>query len=228
MTYLITGASRGIGLELTLLALEQGHHVHAVARDPNRSGGLNSARKDFPELIQIHKCDVTDQAELQELQEVLGEQVIDVLINNAGVMTSTDEGLLNLTLEDLRTTLEVNSIAPLNVSRTFLPNLKSSNQPKLVNITSQMGSIQDNSSGGYYAYRMSKSALNMFNMSFSKDYPEIVSLALHPGWVRTEMGGRNAPVITRESARGLLKVIEDSGLENSGSFLNYKGESLHW
>ena len=228
MTFLITGASRGIGLELTLLALEQGHKVHALARDPNRSGGLNSARKEFPEQIEIHKCDVTNQDELENVSEALKDVAIDTLINNAGMMGDTDESLRNVTLEDLRLTFETNTIAPLNVARTFLPNLLKSEQARLVSITSKMGSIEDNKSGGYYAYRMSKTALNMFNKSFSIDQPKITSLVIHPGWVRTEMGGRNAPVMTRESARGILNVILDTNLEDSGRFMDYQGNPILW
>lgn len=230
MKFLITGAGRGIGYELAMFALEDGHEVIALVRDPFKGGGLTQAKKDFPGKVHVLKGDVTSSEDIEnvyvEIEELLGDSGIDVLVNNAGIMTDSDEAFTQLNFEDLQLTFLSNTFAPLMVAKQFLPLLKKAVNPKLVNITSLMGSIRDNSSGGYYAYRMSKAALNMFNKSFSVDFPEIVALTLHPGWVRTQMGGPDAPTLPRESARGLYKVIKEAGREQSGHFYDFTGKEL--
>lgn len=228
MKAVITGASRGIGLELCSMFLENDHEVVALARNPNSSGGLNALRKEFVDRIKILKCDVTNREEIHSVTEALSGQAIDVLVNNAGVFGSTDESLQELSYEDLEMCLQTNCVGPLMMTKAMLPNLKKAQNSKIANISSRMGSVADNSSGGYYAYRMSKSAVNMFSKGLSIDFPEIICLNIHPGWVRTEMGGRNATVATRESARGIYQLIVGATLEQSGKFLNYKGEELPW
>lgn len=226
--YLITGANRGIGLELTQFALENGHHVVALIRGPHPSGGLNSSQKEYPEQLKIVAADVTNKCELENAKDQIQDLTIDVLVNNAGVMTHSDEALSQLDPNDLRLIFEVNAFAPVIVTQVFLPLLKKSKSPKLVNITSKMGSIEDNKSGKYYAYRMSKSSVNMFSKTFSIDYPDIITLNLHPGWVRTEMGGSSAPTLPRESARGLYAIIDGADKSHSGQFLDFKGEVIPW
>jgi NAD(P)-dependent dehydrogenase (short-subunit alcohol dehydrogenase family) len=228
MTFLVTGAGRGIGLELCLFALESGHNVMAIVRDPNNARNLSAARKEYGDKLLILKGDVTSDEDLKRLASEVGDRAIDILINNAGVLLDDGVSFEELSREDLQQTFLVNTFAPLMVTQTFLPMLKKSSAAKLVNITSMMGSVADNKSGGYYAYRMSKAALNMFNKSFSVDHPAIVAMVLHPGWVRTEMGGAQAPVLPRESARGLFKLILESGKTHSGRFFDYTGKELPW
>lgn len=232
MNFLITGSSRGIGLELTVFALEAGHKVFAIVRSPEAARSLNTVKSEYKnaqvEQLQILKGDVCNIEDIRAIQKELCDQTVDVLINNAGVMVNNEENFSQVEIEDVRSAFEVNTFAPLVVTQAFLPNLKKSSKAKVVCITSLMGSIEDNDSGGYYGYRMSKAALNMFVKSLSIDEPTITTLALHPGWVRTNMGGPQAPLLPRESARGLFKVITEASRENSGHFYDYTGKPLPW
>jgi NAD(P)-dependent dehydrogenase (short-subunit alcohol dehydrogenase family) len=228
MKFLITGAGRGIGFELALFALEDGHEVLALVRDPHRSSGLQTAKKQYGDKLQIIKCDVTLPEDIHNAAQTIGDTAIDILINNAGIMTDSDDTLQKLSIADMEMTFRTNTFSPVVVVKTFLPNLKRGKSPRLINITSLMGSIADNSSGGYYAYRMSKTALNMFAKSFSIDYPDIITLTLHPGWVRTNMGGPEAPTLPRESARGLYALIKQAHKDQSGHFMDFRGKELPW
>jgi NAD(P)-dependent dehydrogenase (short-subunit alcohol dehydrogenase family) len=228
MNFLITGAGRGIGLELTQFALEAGHTVYALVRDPNNARTLYQLKKTNTELLHILQADVTVLSQIQAVQNQFSDISIDVLINNAGVLLDDEIPFAQVTPEQMQETFSVNSFAPVFVTQTFLPNLKKSKSAKLINITSLMGSIEDNSSGGYYAYRMSKTALNMFTKSFAIDHPNITALTLHPGWVRTDMGGARAPLLPRESARGLFRIILEATNGQSGLFLDYTGKRLSW
>ncbi len=231
MTFLITGANRGIGLELSLFALENNHRVIALVRDPMQARTLQHSVKENPkyqEQLLILKCDVTELNEIREVKERIENEPIDILINNAGIMLDDDETFTQLPLEKIELNIRTNALGSVAITQEFLPNLLRSSQPKLVCISSQMGSISGNSSGGYYAYRMSKAALNMFAKSFSIDYPKVTTLVLHPGWVRTDMGGPQAPIMPRESARGLFKVITEAGLAQTGRFFDYSGKEIAW
>ncbi len=231
MTFLITGANRGIGLELAFFALENKHRVLALVRDPAQARSLHYSIKENPEYsdrLVILKCDVTDAGQIAEVKEAVGGEAIDVLINNAGVLLDDDEKFSSLPLEKIQLNFKVNALGSVAITQAFLPNLLKSSAAKMICITSQMGSINDNRSGGYYAYRMSKAALNMFVKSFSVDYPQITSLVLHPGWVRTEMGGPEAPVLPRESARGLFKIITGATRNETGHFFDYTGKPISW
>ncbi|MCB0349869.1 MAG: SDR family oxidoreductase [Bdellovibrionales bacterium] len=228
MNFLITGAGRGIGLELTQFALEAGHNVYAIVRNPENARTLNTVKSDHAEKLIIFKGDVSSETDLQAINDELGDTPIDVVINNAGVMLDGDEDFSKLTQEQLIDTFKVNTFAPILVTQVFLPQLKKSTNAKVINITSRMGSISDNSSGGHYAYRMSKAALNMFSKSFAIDFPQVITLTLHPGWVKTEMGGAQAPLLPRESARGLFKVITEADTTKSGHFLDYQGKEIGW
>ncbi len=232
MNYLITGAGRGIGLELTLFALENGHSVITLVREPNNARSLAQAKKEYGDKLSVFKCDIADPESLaqahSQAHELLGDFTLDVLINNAGVLLDDEERFDQLPLEKVINSLHVNAVGPVSVTQAFLPNLNKSASAKLVNITSQMGSIADNASGGYYGYRMSKAALNMFAKSFAVDHPKIITLLIHPGWVRTDMGGAQAPLLPRESARGVFKVISEATKNETGRFFDYKGKELPW
>jgi NAD(P)-dependent dehydrogenase (short-subunit alcohol dehydrogenase family) len=228
MNYLITGANRGIGLELTQFALEAGHTVFAIVRSPETSRTLNTVKSDYKDKLIVSKGDVSSAQDLQNIKKEIGDTIIDVLINNAGVMLDGDEDFSKLTQDQLMETFKINTFAPILVTQIFLANLKKSSNAKVINMTSKMGSISDNTSGGYYAYRMSKTALNMFVKSFAIDYPKITTLTLHPGWVKTEMGGPSAPLLPRESARGLFKVINEADQTKSGHLYDYQGKEIGW
>lgn len=229
-TAFITGTTRGIGLELTKILLKKKYQVIATGRDTKKSKGLTSLKSDYKNGLNLIDLDVTDDNGILKLKsELSGVQQIDLLINNAGIFTSDDNQILEkIDPESALITFLVNTMGPLKVTQTLLPYLKKSKTSTVVNITSQMGSIDDNKMGRYYGYRMSKAALNMMTKSFSIDYPDITSIVMHPGWVQTDMGGKQAPVSPQDSAEGILAVIENLKRKDSGKFYNFRGEILPW
>jgi NAD(P)-dependent dehydrogenase (short-subunit alcohol dehydrogenase family) len=222
MYVVITGTSRGIGLKLTQLALEKGHHVLAIARKPNESTELMSL-KEHNKTLEILTLDLNDQEADKILQKKVSEwPQVDVLINNAGVYRDDD------TVQDFEASFLTNSIKPLFVTRALFDKLKKSKRPLSLQITSHMGSISDNNSGGSYSYRASKAALNMIYKCVSIDEKWLISLLVHPGWVQTRMGGEGAPLTTSTSTNDIWKLIEDATPSQSGSFLSHDGEELSW
>ncbi len=219
-TVLITGTNRGIGLEYCRQLQARGDTVVAVCRTPS------------PELealgVRIEAgVDLTDGAAITDLVERLGPLAIDVLILNAGLLERTS--LDNLDVESLRRQFEVNALAPLRLTQALLGHLPAG--AKVILMTSRMGSIDDNSSGGAYGYRMSKVALCMAGKSLAIDLrPRGIAVALlHPGLVRTRMTGFSAQGIsTEESVHGLLARIDALSLETSGSFWHANGQLLPW
>jgi NAD(P)-dependent dehydrogenase (short-subunit alcohol dehydrogenase family) len=217
----ITGTSRGIGFELTQLALQEGHQVLAVARNPTESP-LSGLQSQYPEL-QILSLDITDKNAHQSLEKALsGWPQVDLLINNAGVFLEDKK------VEDFERSFLVNSISPFFLTRSLIPWLKKSSRPMSVQLSSMMGSIGDNSSGGSYSYRASKTALNMLFKSLAVDEKWLICLQLHPGWVQTKMGGQHAPTTVKESAKGLWRVMQTADQSLSGSFMTYQGQTLPW
>ncbi len=226
---LITGANRGIGLGLTKAYLEKGWAVTATCRNPDNAPELKALSGE----IHFHPLDVSDHQAIDDLAKEIEGQPLDVLINNAGVLGSPTfkKGGVGQTLGDMdydgfRHTLEVNTIAPLKVTEALLPNLELGEQKKLITITSAMGSLETMEEG-FTAYRTSKSAVNaiMRTLSFGLKEKGIMVAVLHPGWVRTDMGGPEAPVSIAESAAGLKEQIEKLDLSSSGTFRNFKGET---
>ncbi|HAR44192.1 MAG TPA: SDR family oxidoreductase [Bdellovibrionales bacterium] len=227
INFLITGTSRGIGLELTRQVIHAGYTVYALAREPERSAPLQSLKQEAAGRLITFAADVLKESQILMVAEALRGKAIDVLINNAGKYGGARE-FEAIDLNEVQSTIETNSIAPMRITRAFLPHLRQSAQPKLVHITSLMGSIGDNSSGGSYGYRMSKAALNMFSKTFAIDHPGVISIVVHPGWVQTEMGGPNAPLAPESSAKGILSVIERVTPKESGKFFDYEGDELPW
>lgn len=219
-TYLITGSNRGIGLEYCRQLQARGDSVLAVCRTPS------------PELealgVRIEAgIDLTDEAAIASLVKRLGDLALDGLILNAGILERTT--LDDLDAESLRRQFEVNAIAPLRLTQALLGHLPVG--AKVILMTSRMGSIDDNGSGGSYGYRMSKVALNMAGRSLAIDLrPRGIAVALlHPGLVRTRMTGFSAQGITpEESVRGLLARIDALTLETTGTFWHANGQVLPW
>ncbi len=218
-TIVVTGANRGIGLELCRQYNARGDTVIALCRQG--SPQLREYASRVEEGI-----DVADDAVVAELSKRLGDTRVDVLINCAGILTR--ESLDDLDFERVRRQLEVNSLGPLRVTKALLTNLHTG--AKLAIITSRMGSIGDNTSGSRYGYRMSKAAVNMAGASLARDLaPFGISVALlHPGYVRTDMTHGRGLVDAPEAARGLLHRIDELELETSGSFWHANGEILPW
>ncbi|CAE6907945.1 Belongs to the short-chain dehydrogenases reductases (SDR) family [Vibrio sp. B1FLJ16] len=226
-TVFITGANRGIGLSLTQLYLANGWQVHATTRNLASSDELVTLSDQHSSLT-LHELDVTDYQKVSELAQNL--PAIDLLINNAGYYGPKGSGFGNTDVEEWRKVFEINTIAPLKLVEAFYPLIRHSQMKKIACISSKVGSMTENTSGGGYIYRSSKAALNSVVKSLSNDLSDqgFTVLALHPGWVLTDMGGPNALIDTDTSAQGLSKVIEQSTQSNSGQFINYDGTELPW
>lgn len=227
----MTGANRGIGLELVKQLRDRGDEVEACARAPQDARELQALAN---ERVRIHRVDVTDAASVRALADSLRDATIDMLFNVAGVYGGPRQSLAqmadDLELRDVADTFEVNAIGPLRMTVALLPHLRRSKIKKIVHLTSGMGSIADNTSGGYYAYRMSKTALNMMSRSLAVDLRSegIISVVINPGWVQTDMGGAGATTPVADSVRGILRETDRARLSDSGEFLNWKGNRYPW
>jgi len=222
-TVLITGANRGIGLELARQYAEDGWHVIGTARRPD-------AAKDLLDLdVQIMQLDVTDQESVDRLSEELGDQEIDVLINNAGVLAMV-RSISEIDFEEFNHLMAVNTVGPIRVTQALLPNLHAGETRKVINISSVAGSITVKTSGGPYGYSESKAALNMFTRSLAGELRAdgFICIVIHPGWVQTDMGGANAAVTVKNSASGIRNVIANLSVEDSGEFRTFEGQPLPW
>lgn len=218
-TALVTGANRGIGLELARQLRERGDTVIAACR--SASDELRSL-----DVEVVEEVDVTSDDAVAHLAHAVGDRTVDVLVNNAGVLSK--ETLDDLDFDRIRRQFEVNSLGPLRVTSALLP--KMSRGSKVAIITSRMGSIDDNGSGGSYGYRMSKAAVNMAGVSLAHDLrPAGVAVALlHPGYVKTDMTNNQGNVAPEEAARGLIARIDELSLDESGGFWHQNGEQLPW
>jgi NAD(P)-dependent dehydrogenase (short-subunit alcohol dehydrogenase family) len=221
-TILITGANRGIGIELCRQAHARGDRVIAACRES--SDELDALARDG---VRVETgLDVTSDSSVAALAEKLGDTDLDVLINNAGLLVPTS--LDHLYFDAMRRQYEVNSLGPLRVSAALLPRLGPGS--KVVIISSRAGSIGDNTSGSLYGYRMSKAAANMAGVSLARDLKSrgIAVGILHPGYVRTAMTGHQGLIDASESAAGLLARIDELTLETTGTFVHASGERLPW
>lgn len=219
MNILITGANRGIGLEFCKQYKEQGHRVHALCRQA--SNELKALGVQLFEGLDVRSAETS-----QEIISRLGSEKLDLVIQNAGIMRRTSIDDFNT--EAIKEQFEVNSIAPIVLTIRLLSVM--SEKAKVALVTSRMGSIADNDSGGSYGYRMSKAALNAAGKSLAIDLnPKGIAVGLlHPGYVKTDMTGHSGYIDTKESVEGMRKVIEHLNLENSGSFWHTNGEELPW
>lgn len=226
-TILITGANRGIGLEYVKQYAEHGHQVIATARNPAQATALQQLAATH-RCIEIQPLDVADISAIRHLAERLGDRRLDILINNAGVYP--DSRLGQCDPQAWIQAFQVNCLSTYYLAEACLPHLRRAPTAKLIAMTSKMGSIDDNGSGGEYLYRTSKTALNMLVKSLAIDLraQHIWVAALHPGWVRTDMGGPNGLIDTTTSVRGLRSVIAQLDERQSGQFIAYDGQSIAW
>lgn len=219
----VTGANRGLGLELCRQLKQAGATVIGTARDPQSAIDLRTLE------VQVEALDVADSDSVAAFSERLGDSPVDLLINNAGV-GGAGEGISNLDIEDVASKLSVNTLGAIRVTQVLMPHLRRGEGRKIAHVTSRMGSIGDNGEGGYYGYRISKAALNMFNRSLAVELvgQGFVCVVLHPGWVRTQMGGSSAPQTPEVSARGMLQIIGRLRRQDTGRFYDYKGTEIAW
>ena len=220
-TALVTGANRGIGLELTLQLLDSGYDVHATYR--SSKGGLEDIQNS---ALNIHQMDVRNKEEISAVIKSISS--LDLLINNAGIADGHWQSISEIDMEHALEVLNVNAVSPVLVTQQVLPIL--SNQSTIVMISSLMGSISDCRSGRSYAYRASKTALNMFSMAMKNELDGMGSslLIIHPGWVETDMGGPNAPLSTDESVRGIMQRITEQNMSMSGRYVQFDGTPIEW
>ncbi|MDH3400037.1 MAG: SDR family oxidoreductase [Chromatiales bacterium] len=219
---LVTGANRGIGLELCRQLSERGDEVIAVVR------------RSSPELEQLgcrveSGIDVTHPEDLARLQARLGDLTLDLVISNAGILSNQSLGKIDAAaIEQIMDQFRVNALGPVLLAQALRSRLAKGST--LAIITSRMGSIADNTSGGSYGYRMSKSAVNSAGVSLARDLAgdDVCVLLLHPGYVRTDMTGHSGLIDSDESARGLIERIDQLGMEASGGFYHANGEKLPW
>jgi len=230
-TTLITGAARGLGLEMTRQLLESGETVIAAPRKEDH-GDLAALVPRFENRLHIVPMDVGDEASIRRTAETVSGRVdrIDVLINNAGIYPEIGGVADGIESAEMVRAFRVNTLGPLHVVAAFLPLLRKGKNKVLAQITSKMGSIADNTSGGSYAYRVSKAALNMAvkNLAHEFGWEGFIALTLHPGWVQTRMGTSAAPTSPETAAADLLNTIRTATPADNGAFLGPGREPIPW
>jgi len=230
-TMLITGANRGIGLEFVRQYVADGWRVVACCRKPAAAEALNRLAAQYPDQITVHALDVTDHAQIDQLAQTLSKQPIDLLINNAGVYPPERGDALGETdYAAWQQAFAVNTMAPLKITEAFIQQIARSEFKTIVTITSKMGSIADNRGGGSYIYRSSKAGVNIVMKSLSIDLnpQKIIAILLHPGWVKTDMGGPGALITAEQSVTGMRRVICNLTLQDSGKFYAFDGQVVPW
>jgi NAD(P)-dependent dehydrogenase (short-subunit alcohol dehydrogenase family) len=229
-TTLITGANRGLGLEFARQYAADGWQVYATCRDPNSASELRRLADASNNKVQIMALDVTDLASIKAAATKLEGQSIDLLLNNAGIGGPRGQTIGNIDYDAWEKVLDVNTMGPLRVSEAFVDNVARSERKLIVALTSGMGSIADNTSGGAFAYRSSKAAMNMVMRSLAIDLAPrgITCVVINPGWVRTDMGGPRGTQTPAQSVTKLRRLIDDLEPAHSGKFLNHDGREYAW
>ncbi len=230
-TVLITGANRGIGLEFSRQYAEAGWRVVATCRDPSGSSAL-TALAGAMGTISVQALDVTDSRAMAIVARSLADGPLDLLINNAGVYGNEggSQEFGHLDEEAWVRVFRVNTIAAVKMAEAFIGHLGRGHRPVIANLSSKMGSIADNGSGGTYLYRASKAALNAATKSMAVDLARrgIIAIVLHPGWVKTDMGGPGALISVETSVRGMREVIDRLTPADSGRFIDRTGVDVPW
>jgi len=230
MKLLITGASRGIGLEMVRSSMERGWRVYACCRHPQQAKSLLGLAALAPDKISVHIADMRELATLQALAYELRNESIDMLINNAGVYGPDQNRFGEVDVAGWQDAFQVNCIAPLKLAELMIGQLHGGNQKIIACLSSKMASMADNGSGGSYIYRSSKAALNAVVKSMSIDLAAqgIKAVALHPGWVKTDMGGPHAEISTAESVSKMFEILLSLDTSDSGRFIDIDGSDIPW
>ena len=227
---LITGANRGLGLEFTRQYLADGWQVFATCRDPASANELQRLTQKAGGKLAIVAMDVTDAKSVRAAAAQVGDARIDLLLNCAGITGVSGQKVGKVNYDSWVRVLEVNTMGPLRVIEAFLDKVARSERKLVVTITSGMGSLTDNTSGGSIAYRTSKAAVNMVTRSAAIDLaPQgITCVVINPGWVKTDMGGPNATLTAQESVSAIRRLIEKLGPNQTGMFFHYDGTEYPW
>jgi len=227
-TALIVGASRGLGLGLASELASRGWQVVATARQPGRAKGLQALFAAHSGRVEIESMDVDRAEDLETLAQRLARRRLHLLFLNAGIMGPKEQSVLKASREDVAQIMWTNAVAPIRIAERLLPQLVEGGTVAFM--SSKLGSVAENTSGGYDLYRISKSSLNMLAHGFAVTHAQrsgITVLNLHPGWVRTDMGGAEAPLSIEESTRGLANVLE-SRHGRDHFYLDYQGKPIPW
>jgi len=229
-TVVITGCSRGIGLEFVRQLLARGDRVFAGARRPEACPDLVELAQAHADRLTVLPLDVTSLAHRVNLAATIGDRPVDLLINNAGVYGPVPDRLGDTDEKAWLETFRVNVIAPRQVVEALLPQLRRAPRPCIALLSSKMGSMADNGSGGAYIYRSSKAALNAVGVSLARDLGSegILTLVLHPGWVLTDMGGPNAEITVAQSVTAMLKTLDAASPDDNGRFIDVDGSTIPW
>ena len=227
---LITGANRGLGLEFARQYRGDGWQVYATCRNPATASELRRLAENSDDKLRILAMDVTDPASIQAAATELDGEAIDLLLNNAGVIGPQGQAIGNIDYKAWVQVFAINTMGPMRVSEAFVEHVARSNRKLIVTLTSGMGSITDNTSGGSILYRSSKAAVNMITRSLAIDLASrgITCVVVNPGWVQTDMGGPNATLEPSESISALRRLIATLGPEQSGKFINHTGREYPW
>lgn len=226
---LITGANRGLGLEHTRRFLARGVFVYATARTPNEADELKQLARDHAELIRVLAYDALIADAPASIKAELDDVALDLVLFNAGV-NGTRQLFGSIDAQAATQLFQINALAPLKLAEALVENVAKSERKIYAFQSSLMGSIGDNGSGGSYAYRISKCALNMVvkNIAIDLRAQGVTAVALHPGWVKTRMGGEQAPLTLAESVQGQQQLLSTLTLAQSGGFFNFDGKALPW
>jgi NAD(P)-dependent dehydrogenase (short-subunit alcohol dehydrogenase family) len=229
-TVLVTGANRGLGLEFVRQYLKDGAAVIAACREPAAAQPLAQLARDYHSALRLLEVDVADGASVKRAAAHAPQGAIDILINCAGVMGHPGQRLGSIDYDDWMHVLEVNVLGVARMSEAFLERIAQSERRLIVTITSGMGSIGDNTSGGAIPYRTSKAAVNMVMRSAALDLKArgITCVVMNPGWVKTDMGGPNAKLSAQQSIAAMRAIIARIELKDSGRFYNYDGSEYPW
>jgi NAD(P)-dependent dehydrogenase (short-subunit alcohol dehydrogenase family) len=229
MRVVVTGANRGLGLGLARAFAERGDEVWATTRKPSEAKELQGLAKSSGGKVHVHELDVRDDEQVRAFAAAIGDASVDLLINNAGVAGTWSMTLATFDAEEALRVFDTNALGAIRVTKALLPNLRAA-RGKVVNMTSRMGSIGDNGSGRGYAYRMSKAALNMATRNIAHEVKGFggIAVALHPGWVKTDMGGEGALEEIPAAVARLVSSIARFGPDDSGKMWHADGQELPW
>lgn len=233
---LVTGANRGLGLEWTRQLVDRVDRLFATCRAPRAADELHALADGSPDTIEVRSLDVTDPKHIQAAAAYVDAETgaLDLLVNNAGTNGGgASDRFGTVDAETMTRVFQVNTVGPHLMTQAFADLLRvgaKSGTATVVNVTSQLGSISRTSGGGWHSYKVSKAGLNMCTRLQAGELKtdDVIVVAMHPGWVRTDMGGANARLSPEESVTGMLEVIRDVSLDDAGRFLTFNGESLSW
>ena len=234
-TVLVTGANRGLGLEYCRQLATAGWRVLAGTRDPERAPDLQSLALANPDQIQVLRLDVVNDAEIQAVVRKVQGQRLDMLINNAGTFGPEGspagmryQSLAHMDYQIWRHILEVNLLAPFRLTVAFAPSLRLATRPVVVMLSSDLGSITNNRLGHSHAYRTSKAGLNMLTKGIANEWRDLITVAMAPGWCKTELGGEEAEIDPADSVRAQLQTFDALTTDHNGKFIDRFGAPVAW